>query len=151
MSISVNDIVTFIKDNKRVIIAGDRQTNKTTMAAELITSSVAIAPSIRALYVGANLNMTNHFKDKLPREVLRNVTFLNYGRPDDLDIYVRGREYDLVIVDAFGEVPTPTIRTILATAQRDHSRVIFFTDIGTVRTSTIGRYPTIVIGSINNH
>jgi GTPase SAR1 family protein len=147
MSIELKDIVALVKNNRRVIVAGDRQTGKTTLAAELINSSIAIVPSIKILYVSANSHISDYFKRFIPAEARRNIHLVNYQDKDNISNHVVGREYDIIIVDAYGELPPGDVDIILAAAQKEHSKVIFFTDIGTVRTATIGRYPTIVIGS----
>lgn len=141
------EVVKFIRNNKQSIIAGDRQTGKTTLAAELIEAALSANPSMKILYVAANTNMTDYLKRLLPSNVIKNISIINYQYPDNISRGVIGREYDLVVVDAYGEPDPDDINDILNTANKEHSRVIFFTDISTVRTSRIGHFPTIAIGS----
>jgi len=84
---------------------------------------------LRILYVGSNQNMTRHFKSLLSPETARIVDLADYKHPRNL-IKLRGRIYDLVIVDADEELTRDELNTIRATAK---NRIAFFVNISTVR------------------
>lgn len=114
-----------LNTNDHTIISSGRQTGKTTLGTRLVEA--LYAPQMRVMYIANTWHTVEAFKRELPHEIGSQISVLINSQRDSVD-KLRGREFDLIVIDAYLPVSDEEINCIMQCTSRCDGRVVLLAD-----------------------